>query len=167
MTGILAALLVATAIPDQDPVHVAIAAGAGTAFGQAGAHLEFIILQHVAIFGGVGAGYKVRETPLCIAGGLRFFSGHRAGLMLSLQGAFAETDSSDEEGYAIDRHVYLGATLGWRQRFDFGLFLEGGAGIAWEREHSYGDSDFVRGFLYNDWHRRVFPDLDLAIGFDF
>src|SRR5579859_7962829 len=118
--GLLAAALIASgaaAEPGDGPLHAAVAAGAGVAFGRVGAHVE-LIAGHVALFGGAGYDTNVREAP-SIAAGFRFFSGRGAGGMLSLNFAYLKKHLDIAPAFPIDEYidledVYLGATLGWR-----------------------------------------------------
>jgi len=157
--------------------HVAVAPGAGVAYGRLGVHLE-LIAGHVGLFGGVGHDTYVDEGP-SLAAGVRFFSGQGEGALLSLNFAYLQKHIEVTPGYPYEyadlEDVYLGATFGWRWRADV-MFGEVGLGPAWLRARSRNappvtpwplPSGCLGGWPYSCDNRRVLLDLTAAIGLQF
>jgi hypothetical protein len=170
---LLAVLLAVGPSEPQTGPWIAVAGGAGVAYGRAGAHLE-LLAGHFGIFGGIGYDTNVQQGP-SFAAGLRAFSGRGEGAMLSLNFAMLPwkhivVDALGHE-YSDVQDVYLGATIGWRATFGL-LFFEAGLGPAWLRARNHGqyafgptaDPDCVGTWPTTCDHRRWFVDLSAALG---
>jgi hypothetical protein len=139
-------------------------------------HAEPIIGDHFAPFFGAGADLYVGEAP-CFAAGLRWFSGQRAGFVISAQIAWLDTTHTGNPSseFAHYQDVYLGVTVGGRYRHPKGFIVDLGIGLGHLRSRQNGNalpavdcgpSGAVSG-SYSCEKSVFFPDVDLAIGWDF
>jgi hypothetical protein len=172
MRGLLTALLCSAAAGAQEAERleagprISLAAGVGAAaFGTAGLHLE-LRSGHFAGFVGIGADVFSLSPAPSFAVGARFLSGDGEGLLLTLAFAFSidhqAGDPNTREYEDLDDR-YLGLTAGWRFRHRSGLFAEVAAGATLfatlDRGFNLGGS--------GRWQRGWYPDVDLALGFEF
>ena len=117
-------------------VGVAIAGGLGSAYDLLGFHLE-LSSPKAAFFLGTGLPVIVARDPkpgsahYDLAAGVRFFSGQRDRLVVSLQTTWslAGDRATDDTGQTFGDPYHLksaGATVGWRWRHEHAFFELGG-----------------------------------------
>lgn len=154
------------------PVRLALAAGAGHAYGLLGAHLE-VRSSHWAVF--AGTGMPVLQGPSGVLG-FKAFSGPGEGFVGSLHLSYF--GSYNPRGSGVPVMVSLSATVGWRFRWSH-TFLELGIGQSFSYAQYAGYDDTAQGAPVVD-HAfgfgamgpdptgpAFFPDIALAIGYEF
>ncbi len=156
--------------------HFALGLGTGVAYGTLGLHAE-LIYGHFAPF--LGAGLDVHSlVGICLAAGARIFLGSGEGPMLSLNfassnGGHAGDAYTLEGDYVDDR--FIGASIGWRFRGKSGFYGEVGLGVSalHSQKHGYGPSPGswnpcgTPAQAYSCASDSAFPDVNLALGFEF
>jgi hypothetical protein len=147
-----------------DPLHFSLSVGAGHSHSLLGPRLE-LSGEH---FGGfVAASVTNLIGDPGFAAGIRWTSGDRRGLVLSLHGDIIKVNT----GASPQTLTVFAATIGYRFRYER-FWLEAAVGPALYIDSHYTDSEdpgvgrvFHReiGFGAADPH---LPDLELAIGFE-
>lgn len=156
---------------DDSGWRVAVVGGVGHAYGLLGAHVE---LRRGHWAGFLGGGVQGAAGP-AVAAGVKFFSRQGEGLVVSLH--------ADVNPYLLGSNLppemfaVVAATIGWRFRRDQ-VFLELGIGPAFSY-YRYNGLDERTGRVLSVKHVGFgafgpypddgppFPDLALAVGFEF
>ena len=149
------------------PLHFSVAAGVGPAFGIAGAHAE-LRWNHLAAYAGYGDDLAVDPAAGAVATGARaFWFSNGDGPFLSLDAAWSNNHLDFGAGEYADIHdLLLGGAVGMRLLHESGFFYEFGLGIMTERTRRNGWGP-VSPHAFSTEDRKVLPDFDLAVGFEF
>jgi hypothetical protein len=165
---LLCAAAPVAADPTADPLHFSLSVGAGHSHSLLGPRLE-LSGEH---FGGfVAASVSNLIGDPGFAAGIRWTSGDRRGLVLSLHGDIIK----DNTGASPQTLTVFAATVGYRFRYER-FWLEAAVGPAFYIDSYYTDSEDPG--VGRVFHREIgfgaaggedspdIPDLELAIGFE-
>jgi hypothetical protein len=173
---LLALLLAATPSPD---FHVALAAGAGTAYGYAGVHLELTV-DRFSVYAGAGPGALLggdaewatgqprSHASLPLAAGLRYSFGSDGGLFVAANACyFPYTYPTDYGPYRSGQRYSYTLVGGSRLFFGSHFFGELGIGGGAAKAVDQGSTSW-NGSLIPPRHAIEFqPDGSLALGLRF
>lgn len=157
------------------PWRIALVVGAGHAYDLLGTHLE-VRHSRWAAFAGTGLMMRLGLSGVF---GFKGFSGQGEGFVGSLHLSYTSVDGYDSRVGGLRALASLSATVGWRFRWEHS-FLELGIGPSFGYERMGGVDDSQGGRVV-DTHRfgfgalgpestgaqRFFPDLALALGYEF
>jgi hypothetical protein len=170
MRAALLALAFASSAALADPLHYSLSGGVGHSYSMAGPRLEVAGEQWGGFVSPSVANIVNPGQDFGLAAGIRWTSGDRQGLVLSLHGDLLRFRS----GASPQTLAVFALTAGYRFRYQR-FWFEVAAGPALYIDSHYVDSEFPRGVFLQ---RQIgfgalggqdnphWPDAELAIGFE-